>query len=140
MIDFETLEAQNDQLRTKFQNTLLFPMVAIDNFCDGAALGELVDAIPNPELAGINKSRDYMFAKNKFEKTNFRGLGDRFEEIYQDLVSDRFKAILQMITGRPVWVVRNSMAQACSKAAPAAISTCTSISPTIRCTPIGSAR
>ncbi len=48
-----------------------FPYLVIDNFCDPAKLDALYNKIP--ELN--NKSRDYMFANNKFEKSNYRELG-----------------------------------------------------------------
>lgn len=104
MIRFERLEREKEQLADAFRDAKPFSYVVIDDFCDPAALNALLDQIPSPDDGGINKSRDYVFAKNKFEKSNFRGIGPLFEEIYTDLLSDRFKAVLGKIVDAPVWV------------------------------------
>ena len=104
MIRFERLEHELPELTRQFASAKPFPFVVIDDFCDAAELGKLVDAIPTPEEGGIGKSRDYVFAKNKFEKSNFREIGPLFAEIYSDLMSERFKTALQAIVAAPVWV------------------------------------
>ncbi len=48
-----------------------------------------------PELN--NKSRDYMFANNKFEKSNYKELGSEFEELCNDLSSKRMNDFLSFI-------------------------------------------
>ncbi|MDX3901235.1 MAG: 2OG-Fe(II) oxygenase [Sphingobium sp.] len=104
MIRFDRLESESTTLAEQFKNASPFSFVAIDNFCEPEALRKLVSQIPDPIEAEIGKSRDYIFAKNKFEKSAFRTLGDLFEEIYADLMSDRFKAVLSRIVGQDVWV------------------------------------
>ena len=68
MINLDRLEAQKEKLRTDYLLAKPFPYLIIDNFCDIRKVEALYDKIP--ELN--NKSRDYMFAKNKFEKSNYR--------------------------------------------------------------------
>jgi len=104
MINFDRLEAEQSTLNDSYINSPLFPHVVIDNFCDPTALNELVSLIPSPETDNISKSRDYIFAKNKFEKSNFRGISSIFDDLYSDLISERFKGILQKIVAAPVWV------------------------------------
>jgi Rps23 Pro-64 3,4-dihydroxylase Tpa1-like proline 4-hydroxylase len=104
MINFDKLEAERARLTQEYANAEPFPLVIIDDFCEPERLAELTRQIPKPEEAGIAKSRDYVFAKNKFEKSTFRELGPLFEEVYADITSDRFKVLLQEIVGSPVWV------------------------------------
>jgi hypothetical protein len=63
-----------------------------------------VDKIPDPVAANIEHSRDYVFARNKYEKSRFREIDAVFEEICQDLLSIRFQAFLQFVTGEKVFV------------------------------------
>jgi hypothetical protein len=104
MIRFEQLESKQAALAEVFRTAKPFSYVVIDNFCEAERLRDLLSQVPNPEDGGISKSRDYVFAKNKFEKSNFREIGPLFDEIYSDLMSDRFKAILQTVVDAPVWV------------------------------------
>jgi 2OG-Fe(II) oxygenase superfamily len=104
MIRFERLEMEASALSEQFNRASPFSFVVIDDFCEPQKLHALLAAIPSPEDGTINKSRDYVFAKNKFEKSNFKELGPLFQEIYDDLMSDRFKAALQTIVSAPVWI------------------------------------
>ena len=104
VIKFDRLESEQGALANAFKNARPFSYVVIDDFCDSERLGALLDQIPNPDDGNINKSRDYVFAKNKFEKSNFREVGPLFDEIYSDLMSDRFRNLLQTIVDAPVWV------------------------------------
>ena len=104
MIEIDRIEAQADKFRDEFVNASPFEYVVIDNFCDSEKLNALLDQIPNPDDGGINRSRDYVFARNKFEKSNFREIGPLFSEIYDDFMSDRFRSFLAKVTGADVWV------------------------------------
>lgn len=104
MINFNEIEKDIDAKHDSFVNANPFPHIILDNFCDQEEFGNMIDKIPTPGDAGISKSRDYVFAKNKFEKSNFREFGNEFEEIFLDLTSDRFKTILSKILGRDVFV------------------------------------
>jgi hypothetical protein len=104
LINFERIDRNISKLRTEFENNKPFRYLAIDDLCDPERLNRLVDKIPDPIEVGIKQSRDYVFAKNKFEKSRFRDLDPLFDEIYMDLTSERFKQFLQEITGEEVFL------------------------------------
>jgi len=104
MICFDVIESRLPEYRVAFQSAKPFPHLVIDGLCDVASLNHLVDLIPDPVSNNIAQSRDYVFAKNKFEKSKFRDIAPEFEEIYSDLTSNRFQTILRSITGEEVFV------------------------------------
>jgi hypothetical protein len=100
MINLGHLEANKEKLRSEYLLAKPFPYLVIDNFCDPVKAEALYSKIP--ELN--NKSRDYMFAKNKFEKSNYRELGTEFDELYADLISSRMNSFLSYISNEDVFV------------------------------------
>tara|TARA_R110002051_G_scaffold315015_1_gene392869 strand:+ start:4973 stop:5749 length:777 start_codon:yes stop_codon:yes gene_type:complete len=100
MIDFEKLENNKIAFRNDYLSASPFPHLVIDDFCDEDKLKTLKSQIPELQ----NKSRDYMFANNKFEKSNYKELGPLFKEIYEDLKSDRFNNFLSFISAKKVFV------------------------------------
>ena len=100
MINFEYLESNIDLLRTQYLTAQPFPHLVIDDFCDVKKLDNAYNSIPELE----NKSRDYAFANNKFEKSNYRILSPELDELYTDLSSDRFNKILSHITAKNIFV------------------------------------
>src|SRR5678815_1900952 len=100
MINFSFLEENREKLRMDYLLAKPFPHLVIDNFCDSERLDGLYEKIP--ELS--NKSRDYIFANNKFEKSNYRELGQEFDELYLDLGSDRMNSFLSFIANEEVFV------------------------------------
>lgn len=100
MINWDFLESNKEELRIKYLSNKPFPHLVIDNFCEKEKLLELTNSVP--ELK--NKSRDYMFAENKFEKSNYKELGPLFEEYYNDIKSDRFNHFLSFISSKKVFV------------------------------------
>lgn len=100
MIRFDELEADQDRHRLAYLTADPYPHLVVDDFCDAERLAELVAGIP--ELA--NQSRDYIFAGNKFEKSNYRELGPLFAELHEELRSDRMNAFLRHISCRAVFV------------------------------------
>ena len=100
MIDFDFLENNKKDLQLKYLLAKPFPHLIIDNFCDGNKLLTMYNNIP--ELN--NKSRDYVFANNKFEKSNYRELGPEFDELYNDLSSKRMNDFLSFIANEEVFV------------------------------------
>jgi len=104
MIDFDKWEQQVDTLALTFSTSQPFEMVILDGFCDDVKLRRMYGKIPDPVASSMGKSRDYMFAKNKFEKSNFKEIDPLAQELYTDFVSERFSALIQKITGESVFV------------------------------------
>ncbi|HEY6504021.1 MAG TPA: 2OG-Fe(II) oxygenase [Chitinophagaceae bacterium] len=100
MINLDILETNKEKLRSDYLLAKPFPYLVIDNFCDSQKIESLYNKIP--ELN--NKSRDYVFAKNKFEKANYRELGNEFEELYTDLISERMNRFLSFIANEEIFV------------------------------------
>lgn len=103
-INFETLEKDIDNLKEKFLNANPFPHIVIDNFADEKKLSNILDYIPDPKTGAVRKSRDYIFAKNKFEKSNFKDLSPDFKEIHDEIISERFQKLLKDITGEDIFI------------------------------------
>ncbi len=104
MINFSYLESHADELARSFKQGGIFEYVVIDGFCEEGPVTTLLGSFPDPLTEKIKKSRDYMFAKNKFEKSSFRDYGPEFEKLYTDLTSPRFRDLLHRITGENVFV------------------------------------
>jgi len=100
MINLQFLEANKDRLRMEYLLAKPFPYLIIDNFCDPAKLEALFNKVPELQ----NKSRDYMFANNKFEKSNYKELGTEFDELYRDLSSKQMNDFLSYIANEEVFV------------------------------------
>jgi hypothetical protein len=100
MINFERLEKNRDEWRLDYLIAKPFPHLAIDSFCDEEKLSRLLDAMPEIET----KSRDYVFAANKFEKSKFSGISPLYAELYEDLISERFQQFLKFISNEDVFV------------------------------------
>jgi hypothetical protein len=100
LIRFDYLEANQEKFREDFLSAQPFPHIGIDGLCEPEKLLELYHSIPQ-----INTpSADYVFAKNKYEKSHYKELGGVFEELYQDLTSDRFKKWLCYFTNEDVFI------------------------------------
>jgi hypothetical protein len=100
MINFEFLEANREAHRLSYLLAKPFPHLVIDDFCDPEKLSSLYEEIPELE----RKSRDYVFANNKFEKSNYKELGALFQELYNDLSSSRLNDFLSYISNEEVFV------------------------------------
>lgn len=100
MINFSRLETDKEQLRLDYLLAKPFPHLIIDNFCDTEKIAQLHNEIPEIET----KSRDYVFAANKYEKSKIRDISPLFEELYNDLTSERFNNLLRFITNEEVFV------------------------------------
>jgi hypothetical protein len=77
-----------------------FSHLAIDDFCEPAKAQELYSQVPKI----TTKSRDYVFAANKFELSRISGISPLFTELYTDLISDRFQQFLRFISNEDVFV------------------------------------
>lgn len=100
MINFEYLEDNLEKLRLDYLTAQPFSHLVIDNFCYEEQLNKAYESIP--ELN--NKSRDYAFANNKFEKSNYKELGPELAELHDELLSDRFNKILSFIAAKEIFV------------------------------------
>lgn len=100
MINFQRLETNKEQLRLDYLLAKPFPHLVIDDFCDTEKVAQLHKEIPEIET----KSRDYVFAANKYEKSKIKDISPLFEELYNDLTSERFNTILEFITNEEVFV------------------------------------
>jgi 2OG-Fe(II) oxygenase superfamily len=100
MINLSYLETNKEKFRLDYLLAKPFPHLIIDNFCDPQKIESLYSKIPELE----NKSRDYMFANNKFEKSNYKELGPEFEELYEDLSSKRMNDFLSFIANEDIFV------------------------------------
>lgn len=100
MINFSHLENNMEKLRQDYLLAKPFPHLVIDNFCDAEKLQKAYAAIPELQ----HKSRDYVFAHNKFEKANYKELDTALEELYADLCSDTMNNFLSFIANENVFV------------------------------------
>ena len=100
MINFDKLVKEQDQYRLNYLTASPFPHLVIHDICDKNKLIEMYNQIPVLE----NKSRDYMFAKNKFEKSNYSELGPLFLELQSDLRSEKMNKFLSYISSKDVFV------------------------------------
>jgi hypothetical protein len=100
MINFEYIEANKNWFREEFLNANPFCLVAIDGFCDEVKINQLYSNIPEIET----QSADYVFAKNKFEKSKFWTVGGLFKELYDDLTSKRFETWIKFVTNEEVFI------------------------------------
>lgn len=100
MIDFDRLENNKEQLRLQFLLAKPFPHLVIDQFCFPDKAELLLQQIPDLQT----KSRDYVFAANKFEKSTFSGISPLLKELHDDLLSDRYQQFLKFVTNEDVFV------------------------------------
>jgi hypothetical protein len=100
MINFDLLEANKEDLKLNYYSARPFPHIVLKGICDPQKLDQLYENIPELE----NKSRDYMFAGNKFEKSNYQVLGPLFAELQDDLRSPRMNAFLSFLTNQDTFV------------------------------------
>ena len=103
MINFQKIEVNIENLRDSFASGVI-EHVIIDDFLYRESAIKLLNDFPDPIKTGINKSRDYFFAKNKFEKSNLEDVSENFRSFYTELLSDRFRKILKQITGEDVFL------------------------------------
>lgn len=104
MINFKFLEENKIQLREKYLSAKPFPHLVLKDICNQEKLESLRNQIPELE----NKSRDYLFAGNKFEKSHYFELGELFIELYEDLRSDRMNNFLSFLSGKNTFVDPNN--------------------------------
>jgi hypothetical protein len=107
MIDFNKLEENIEELSKGFANAKPFEHLIIDGFCDAKLLEDVLVDIPDANDDGVNKSRDFVFAKNKFEKALFDEIHPNLKKLKQEILSERFEHILFKLTGEKVFIDPN---------------------------------
>jgi hypothetical protein len=100
MINFDFLADNREALRLNFLLAKPFAHLVIDNFCEEEKLLQLHAELPDIQT----KSRDYVFAANKFEKSGIKDISPLFAELYSDLISERFQGFLRFVTNETVFV------------------------------------
>jgi hypothetical protein len=100
MINFDKLLSEKESFRLKYLTAKPFPNLVLKNICDESKLDALYSQIPELD----NKSRDYMFAGNKFEKSNYQTLGPLFQELQNDLRSEKMNEFLSYIGNKDIFV------------------------------------
>ena len=100
MINFDQLEKNQLKYREDYLLARPFSYLVIDGFCDEAKIRSLKDELPDIQ----SKSRDYVFAKNKFELSSFSELSENYRELSEDLLSNRFRKFLKFICNEDVFV------------------------------------
>lgn len=104
MINFDRLERDLPLLSEAFFEAKPYSHIVIDGFADEDKLLKIIAALPTPGKDAINKSRDYIFAKNKFEKSDFEALSAECAELRDDFLSERFRRLIGAITGEEVFI------------------------------------
>ena len=104
MINYDQLESNIEEFSNKFSNALPFEHIVIDNFCDEEKLSIALDSVGTPEHNSSSKSRDYVFAKNKFEKSQFDHICEEFKHLKNEILSKRFEKFLFHLTGQNIFI------------------------------------
>ena len=104
MIDFNMIEEDVEKLKGQFLDANPFEHVVIDNFCNEHDLDKALSFIPDARIAGYSKSNDYVFAKNKFEKSDFDLLCPQLAELKSELLSVRFSTWISAITNQEIFI------------------------------------
>lgn len=104
MIDFDLLDKEITKLSHDFRTAMPFEHIVIDNFCDDELLSDSLKYIPDANQDGVNKSRDFIFAKNKYEKALFDEIHPNLKQLKTELLSERFQKFLCQLTGDDVFV------------------------------------
>ena len=94
MIKFDELLENKEKYRLMYLTAKPFPHLVLKEICDEVLLLKAFETIPILD----NKSRDYMFASNKFEKSNYGEISPLLNELQEDLRSDKMNDFLTFIT------------------------------------------
>ena len=85
MINFKKLNENRDEYRLKYLTAKPFPHLVLKDFVDEEKLTRAYNSIGLLE----NKSRDFVFAKNKYEKSNYWELSEEFKELFDDFCENK---------------------------------------------------
>jgi Rps23 Pro-64 3,4-dihydroxylase Tpa1-like proline 4-hydroxylase len=96
-----------NELRKTFHSNNPYEHVVIDDFLENQTYVELKNEIIHylhTENKSLAKSRDYMFARNKFEIPHFEVIGNRCAALHKFLLSEEFGNELSDMWGRKLIV------------------------------------
>ncbi|WP_194745461.1 2OG-Fe(II) oxygenase [Thermaurantiacus tibetensis] len=97
IIHFSRLERDSALLAQAWRAAKPFEHVIIDEFGDPDKLLAILQTFPN--LSQLKRSRDYIFAREKYEKNQFAALSPLTQQLREELLSDRFRTWLRAVTG-----------------------------------------
>lgn len=100
MIDFKNLQEKREEYRLKYLTAKPFAHLVLKDIVDEEKLLRAYSSIGLLE----NKSRDFIFANNKFEKSNYWELSVEFQELFDDFQSDEFRKFLSYISNKNIFV------------------------------------
>ena len=103
LLNFDKLEGGVADLSVRFRSGGGLEYVVIDDACDEPLLSELEQHLPTPLDSAVKKSRDYIFAKNKFETQSFN-VHPVLDQLRTELLSQRFRAFLCSLVGKDVFI------------------------------------
>lgn len=102
IIDFNRLERDALEFKEQWRTARPFELIVIDDFADPVILADIHRQFPDPIT--LNKSRDYFFAKEKYEKNDFSVISREMRLLRDELLSDRFRLFLQNVTGMSLFM------------------------------------
>jgi Rps23 Pro-64 3,4-dihydroxylase Tpa1-like proline 4-hydroxylase len=102
IIDFDRLERESDCFREIWQSASPFELLVIDGFGNSERMSNIHQNFP--DISVLKKSRDYIFAKEKYEKNNFSSLSVDLNDLHSEINSERFKIFLQKVTGIKLFI------------------------------------
>ena len=103
MINFERLEKEKDALREKFLNAKPFPHIAIDDFLEEEKALELYEEARKIGPREEYKIPDPVFSKNRYQFPDYKKFGPIFQELYDDIMTDRFAQLISYITDAKIF-------------------------------------
>jgi Rps23 Pro-64 3,4-dihydroxylase Tpa1-like proline 4-hydroxylase len=92
----------SDKFSDKFRLASPFPVLIIDDFLDEEFLNSLIVEIS--EFHELQKSSDYIFAKNKFESPVISSIGPQSSKLKEFLLSKSFEDFLSGLIGKKVFL------------------------------------
>lgn len=103
MINYSKHRPQISQLAKQFNDSFVEHIV-LDGFLNDDAAEQILSEFPDLNEITLNKSRDYLFAKNKYEKSGISSMGCSLSALRNELLSTDFSLFLESITGEKVFI------------------------------------
>lgn len=104
MLNKSLLQGSVDEYKLMFASASPYPHLVVDDVCDPSILETTLSQLDRAERLNLRKSRDFIFAKNKFENSRFGLVSPEFQSLKTELLSDWFEQWLREVTGEKVTV------------------------------------